>query len=109
MAPENLIKGSTFCFLIALPVIILYQILTGRISLAGLLYERAPDGRLVYSPARVQLLLATLTGVTIYLTRFHPGTRELPAMDPVTVAGVGGSQTFYLLSKGIAAYRAVKS
>lgn len=30
-------------------------------------------------------------------------------MDPVTVAGVGGSQTFYLLSKAIAAYRAVKS
>jgi hypothetical protein len=109
MAPENLIQGSSFCFLMTLPVIILYQILTRRISIAGLLYERAPDGRLVYSPARVQLLLATVTGVAIYLTRFHPGTREFPAMDPVTVSGMGGSQTFYLLSKAIAAYRAVKS
>ena len=109
MAPENLIQGSSLCFLLTAPVIILYQILTRRIETAGLLYERAPDGRLVYSPARVQLLLATLTGVAIYLTRFKPGTQELPAMDPVTVAGVGGSQGFYLLSKAIAAYRAVKS
>jgi hypothetical protein len=109
MAPENLIEGSTFCFLIALLVTILYQILTRRISIAGLLYERAPDGRLVYSPARVQLLLATLAGVATYISRFQPGTRELPAVDPVTVAGMGGSQTFYLLSKAIAAYRAVKS
>jgi hypothetical protein len=108
LAPADLVRVSTLCFLAAMAGIILHHILTGRISMAGLLYERAPDGRLVYSPARVQLLLTTLTGVAIYLSRFDPNSGKLPTLDPAAVTGVGGSQTFYLISKAWAAYQARK-
>ena len=108
MAPADLVRVSTQCFLAAMAGIILFHILNGRISMAGLLYERAPDGRLVYSPARVQLLLTTLTGVAIYLSRLDPRSAKLPDLDPATVAGMGGSQSFYLISKAWAAYQARK-
>ncbi len=109
MTPADLVCGSTLCFLAATLAVILYHTLTGRVSMAGLLFERAPNGSLVYSPARVQLLLATVAGVGIYLSRLNPNTSELPAMDPITLSGIGGSQTLYLASKAWAAYRAVKS
>jgi hypothetical protein len=80
--------------------------LTGRIWLAGLLYERDPAGKLVYSPARLQLLVTSLIGVVQYLMDFTSDPTALPGVNPFVLAGVGGSQIVYLVSKAWAAYQA---
>jgi hypothetical protein len=83
--------------------------LTGQIWLGGLLYERDPAGRLVYSPARLQLLVVTIAGAVQYLLEFIQKSDELPGLSNSMLEGLGGSQLFYLACKGWAAYQAVKN
>jgi hypothetical protein len=109
MTPTTLVEDATAAFLCFMPILIGYRILTGTIWLGGLIYERDGNGRLVYSPARLQLLLVTLTGVVQYLFQFTHKPNALPGIDSLTLAGLGGSQFFYLASKAWSAYQARKN
>jgi len=117
VTPEILVRDATAAFLVAVPAIIGYQILTGRIGLDGLLSERDPKGRMVYSPARLQLLLVTVAGAVKYVSQFIHKPTALPSVGGLTLMGVGGltlmglggSQVLYLASKTWAAYQAGKS
>ena len=104
--PQILVRDATATFLVVVPAVILWHMLTGRIWLGGLLYERDPTGKLVYSPARVQLLVTSLVGVVQYLMDFTSDSTALPGVSPFVLAGVGGSQIVYLVSKAWAAYQA---
>ena len=108
MEPHLLVRNATATFLVVVPAIILWQMLTGRISLAGLLYERDPAGKLVYSPARLQLLVTSLIGVVQYLMDFTGDPATLPGVNPLVLTGVGGSQIVFLVSKAWAAYKATE-
>jgi len=109
MTPETLVRNATAAFLLLVPVIVVYQILTGRIWLGGLLYERDVTGLMVYSPARLQLLLITIVGAVQYVLLFSQDPTKLPAVDGFTLTGLGGSQGLYLVSKAWAAYQAKKN
>lgn len=70
------------------------QALTGKISLAGML-DDGETGNI--SPARVQLLAATLLGALLYLgsaAQSPPG--QLPAVPESVLLLVGGSNLIYL-------------
>jgi len=106
--PDLFIRDATGAFLILVPAVIGWQILTGRIEMGGMLYERDPAGRLVYSPARLQLLLVSLAGAAQLLWRFTGNPDHLASANPLVLAGMGASQLSYLASKAWAAYQAKK-
>jgi hypothetical protein len=109
VTPGTFLQQATAGFLILALAVVVYRILTGGIQMAGLLYERGPSGRLVYSPARLQLILVTIMGAVQYLSRFTHSTDKMPGVDALTLSGLGGSQVFYLASKAWAAFQARKS
>jgi hypothetical protein len=87
--------------LAALAACIFFQIVTRRINTSGLFYGRYSDGTQYFSPERVQLLLATLTGASYYfglvlsqdhITQFPPVPKELLEL-------LGGSHVLYLGGK----------
>ena len=108
MTPALLVRNVTAAFLVLVPAIIGYQMLTGRIWLAGLVYERDTKGRMVYSPARLQLLLITVAGAAQYLFQFIQKPAAFPHIDGLTLTGLGSSQLLYLASKAWAGYQARK-
>ncbi|HWT79735.1 MAG TPA: hypothetical protein VN648_13200 [Candidatus Methylomirabilis sp.] len=112
MTPALLIGDATSLFLISMLALVGYRLLTGAIRLDGLFHERDAAGRLVYSPARLQLLLVTLVGIAQYfvqLSQRPANLSELPGIDTSTLSGLGGSQALFLASKAWAAYQARKS
>ena len=81
--------------LAALAIVVLYQMLTGRISLRGLL--SGDDGK--PSAARVQLLVATLVAALAYLAEVASHPSEFPAVPSWLLMGLAGSQIIYLWGK----------
>ena len=106
MTPATLVADTTAAFLIAVPVVTIYHVFTGRIWLAGLLFERNPQGRMVYSPARLQLLLVTLMGAVQYLLHFIQKPTEMPDIGGWNLLGLGSSQALFLASKAWTAIQA---
>ena len=86
-------------FLAALAAIVAFQMLTGRINTSGLLSDPR-DGS--FSPARLQMLVASLAVAAAYLGRlgdWHDFS-SLPDIPPEQLALLGGSHAIYLGGKG---------
>ena len=84
--------------------VILWQFVSGRISLAFLLEGdiRNPDGSgftTEASPARVQALVVTLFVAIDYLSQVIRNPTRLPPISPETLAALAGSQVVYLGAK----------
>lgn len=95
------IKWEIFILLCGLAGIIAVQLLTGRISLDGIF--RADDG-VQFSPARVQLMVATLGGALYYLSQVltNPTPGTFPPVPQTWPMILGGSNLLYLGGKAYA-------
>jgi len=79
----------------SLAVVVAYQLLTGRISVRGLL--SGDDGK--PSASRVQLLIATLVAALTYLSQVVSHPSEFPTVPSWLLMGLAGSQIIYLWGK----------
>ena len=83
--------------------IVLLKLANGTISLVGLLETKGPSGPPSFSPARLQMLIATVVVAAQYLhavvTCAPPGS--LPKLPAAAVAVLGGSQAVYLGGKAL--------
>jgi len=92
--------------LIGSAVIVLYQMAIGAINTRGLFQDKG--GRSGFSPARLQLVVSTLTVVFYYIGLVllnTPQTGEFPRLPKEMLIALGGSHTFYLGSKTVALIR----
>jgi hypothetical protein len=108
VTPDAFVQRATSTFLLLVPAAIGWHLMTGHIELTGMLYERDSTGKLVYSPARLQLLVASMLGALQFLWQFTDNPARLPAANPLILLGLGTSQVSYLVSKAWAAYQATK-
>jgi uncharacterized BrkB/YihY/UPF0761 family membrane protein len=93
-------------WILGLAAVVVLQIVTGRIIIAGLLASKDADGRASFSPARLQLLIFTVVVAAQYLFKVIANPRQdaLPSLPPGVVAAVGGSQAMYLAGKIFTTY-----
>lgn len=90
-------------FVVALTLIVGFQLLTRKMNTKGLLFEKKPDGLAGFSPARLQMLLITLA-CAFYLiagvaTNIHQGDLKFPELDNRLFLLLGGSHSIYLGGK----------
>lgn len=93
-------------FLVALTLVVAFQLLTGKINVGGLLLEKTgygAGGAVGYSPARLQMLLITLAGafylISKVLDNIHHGILLFPNIDEKWLLLLGGSHSIYLGGK----------
>jgi hypothetical protein len=86
--------------------VVLFNLANGKISLAGLLDTKGPSGLSTFSPARLQMLIATTIVAVQYLHAVvvNPLQDSLPTLPPAAVAVLGGSHAVYLGGKAIDAF-----
>ena len=105
MTPVRLLHLEMMGFLYSLAAIIVYQLLTRRIHVSGLLSHKTgkSDGPEQISPGRVQLLLATLAVSAKFLRDVAAATDgNLPDFDHRWLYVMGGSSGIYTLEKALA-------
>src|ERR1700747_2417597 len=85
--------------LLGLLVLVAWRLLTGRMNTNALLYARDRDGKLSFSPERVQLLAITLAVAAQYLGQVSQDPSQLPDISPTWLYVLGGSHTVYLSAK----------
>ena len=101
-----LVKLTVFCgmfFLVGLLLVVAWKMLTGGISLDGLLESVDRNGRRSFSPARAQLLAATIVVAAkyVFVVIQSPQRDALPGLPSEYVAVLGGSQLLFLGGKTI--------
>ena len=101
MLPADFLGGFVAVWLAAMGLLTGYRLLVGRINLSGLL---TVDGQR-FSPARVQLLVTTVSGLAAYATASLSAHAMVPVQNEL-VAIFGLSHASYL---GPKAYRAMFS
>ena len=94
-------------YIAALAVIVIVKLLTRRINTHALLYGRTAEGKLYFSPERVQLLLFTLwTALTFFMQAVqNRRSGKLPDIPDMTLGLLAGSHMVYLGGKGMAMIR----
>ena len=101
------LRTSTLVFLIALALIIFYQLLAGKINMRRLLFAKGqaaagPSTRRWtsgLSPSRIQLLIVTV-GVAVYLlTEVLSDPSRYPEIPTGLLLLMAGSGTIYLARK----------
>ena len=98
MTLSRILHFEVLAFLYALGATVLFQILTRRINLAGVLGQKDGDGQV--SPGRIQLLLATLAASASYLTQVSNATNgTMPDVGANWLYLFGGSSGIYVLEK----------
>ena len=94
-------------FLSLLAAVVVFQIATGRINMAGIITRK--DGTYQTSPERVQLLLATIAACATYLGEVaRTNSGNLPDASNNLLYLMGGSSGIYILRKGWAFYNVNK-
>lgn len=96
-ALQQVIQLEIWLWLGGLIGVVVYQMLTGRINLHGLL--DAKDGSGDVSPGRLQLLAFTLAGAALLLFQVAQNPSKFPEVSPEFLLFVGGSNAGYLLGK----------
>jgi hypothetical protein len=97
--PETIVRYELFAFLIAVAMVVAWKLLTGGINTRDL-FNTGAGGQ--FSPARVQILLATLAGAGWYLglVMTNPHTSQMPDVPDSLLLLLGGSHVTYLGAKG---------
>ncbi|HVO80415.1 MAG TPA: hypothetical protein VMT28_06780 [Terriglobales bacterium] len=90
----DLIIWEVALFLLAMFGIVAVQVVTGHISMKGLLMKK--EGDRSFSPERVQLLLATLAAAFQYVSQVLKDPTHLPAVSRDWILLLGGSHALYL-------------
>ena len=82
-------------------LVVVVKILTGVVSMTGLLDSVDGSGRRVFSAARLQMLLVTLYVAVEYLRAVaaNPNVNSLPTLPDWVVPALAGSQAVYLGGK----------
>lgn len=93
----TLIRIEIWFFLIGMMIVVGYQILTGRISIRGLLSEKNGTGS--YSTVRIQLLTFTLISTFYYIFQILGNPGEFPKVSNELLLMMGGSNAVYLGGK----------
>jgi hypothetical protein len=93
------LRIEIWCIFGALLLIVSYQLATGKINMAGMLYEKGERTHL--SPARVQLLVFTLANAFYLLLQVleSPQPHTFPKYSDALLVILGGSHVSYLASK----------
>ena len=103
MSIARILHFELLGFVYALAAVVLYQMLTGRINLAGVMSPKDPNDPNnpdQTSPERVQLLLATLAAAASYLGEVAKNTgATMPDVSNQWLYLMGGSSSIYLLRK----------
>ncbi|HYX25170.1 MAG TPA: hypothetical protein VFC23_13535 [Thermoanaerobaculia bacterium] len=104
LAKLTLLAGSAL--ILGFAAVVLWQMVTGRIRLDGLLDTKDASGRRSFSPARLQLLLFTVVVAAQYLHAVYvnPYQDSLPSLPPGVIAALGGSQAVYLGGKAFTTF-----
>lgn len=111
MTPARLLHLEMQAFLFLMTATIAWQLLTRRINLSGLFYQKirmpesgAPDDGPRVSAGRVQLLLATIAASADFLTNVAKSTNgQMPDISQTWLQVLGASSGVYLLDKTVAA------
>lgn len=87
--------------LIGLLLLVVYQILTGKIEIKGILVEKDVPGKSVkrYSQVRIQLSIFTVIGAFYYLQQVVNNPKEFPKVSEELLLLIGGSNMTYLGGK----------
>jgi len=98
----DIVRIELLAFIVALVILVTYQLLTGRINTSGLLNPKlvSADPRSV-SPARVQLLYATLAAAGYFLLQVLHDPSHWPSVPNWLLATQGGSGSIYLGVKSL--------
>jgi hypothetical protein len=102
---------ATLVFIAALSAAVFTRLADGGINTRHLLHGRTADGRLYFSPERVQLLLFTVWAALSYLLNVIEtrGEGKLPDVPTTTLALLGGSHGVYLAGKAVSMFFAGRS
>lgn len=96
----NFARYEAMVLLAAFAAVIVYQFLTGAITLRGVLREKTSTGVGAVSAARVQLLLFTLA-MAFYILSQIVQSRAFPEIETKWLVLLGGSNSVFLGSKGV--------
>jgi len=98
-SPTAFLRTSTLVFLIALALIVTYQILTGKINMRRLLFAKGRGVTAGLSPSRIQLLVVSI-GIAIYLlAEVLRDPSRLPEIPTGLLLLMAGSEAIYLARK----------
>ena len=98
MSPARILGYELLGFVYVLAAVVLFQLLTGRINLKGLIF--AKDGSGQVSAARVQLLAITIATCIRYVGDVATTTQPaLPDVDKSWLYLMGGSSGIYMARK----------
>ncbi len=89
--------------LIGMAIIVIFQLITGRINLKGLLCEKNMANK--FSPVRVQLLLVFVAVALYYLLKQFKDPTHFPMVNINVVLVLGGSNLVYIARKYRSIYR----
>lgn len=111
MTPARLLHLEMQAFLFLMIATVAWQLLTRRIHLGGLFYQKirvhnsgAPDDEPRVSAGRVQLLLATIAASADFLTNVAKSTNgQMPDISHTWLQVLGASSGIYMLDKTVAA------
>ena len=95
----TVLRYELFFVLLALAAIVGYRMITQQINVTGLLMDKT-SGRVI-SPARVQMLIVSISLAAYYLTMvFETADKgRLPELPNEYLAAFGASHGVYLLEK----------
>ena len=82
--------------LVIFGILVAYQILTGRINIQGMLFDKATGN---FSPGRVQLLLFTLMTIFYPVLQVLKDPDEFPNISQEALLILGGGNLVYLGGK----------
>jgi hypothetical protein len=94
------VQIEMWLLLVTLTLIVGYQLLNGQITTRGVLSDKTTGE---FSPARLQLLLASLFGAVYYLLQAMDAqsTGRLPDIPEEVLLALGGSNVLYLGAKSV--------
>jgi hypothetical protein len=92
----DFIKYEIVLILTAFLVVVVFQMLTGRINMERLLYDKTSN---TISPSRIQQLIFTLIAALYYLFLSYKNPGSFPEIPESLLYMMGGSSLFYLGSK----------
>jgi hypothetical protein len=93
---RSMIELELWLFVLGVPLLVTYKMLTGRINVKHLLADKETGA---LSASRVQLLALTVAGALAYIALAAESDGYLPELDPNLLLIIGGSNSIYLATK----------